>query len=124
MVFSSHIKPVTLSFRQPPEIVMTTLAVNPPLLAEMLIEPGISVVTKPLLSTVATAVLLDDQVSELKIAAEPSDMVPLTDSCCVLPVRTPVAGAIVNVVNTGAVTVNVAGLEVIPFSVAVIALVP
>lgn len=101
------------------------LEVMLPLLALMLLEPMLCIVAKPALSIVATGVLLDAQVSEPKVATEPSDNVPLAANCCVYPTITLADdGEIERVANTGAVTVNVALLEVKPFAEAVIVVLP
>jgi hypothetical protein len=55
--------------------------VNPLLLALMLVEPGETVVTRPVPLIVATAVLLEAQVVVPKVAAVPSVMMPLAVNC-------------------------------------------
>lgn len=70
--------------------------------------------------TVARDVLPDAQVSVPKVAAVPSVMMPLAVNCCVLPINTLGAvGVMEREANTGAVTVKVAVLEVMPLAVAV-----
>ncbi len=103
----------------------TEFELTPPLLAVILVEPLLTLVAKPVLFIVAAAGLLDVQVSAPKVAAVPSVNVPLAKNCCVFPTRTLVdAGVMVSVANTGAVTVKVELLEVMPFAEAVMVLVP
>jgi hypothetical protein len=94
-------------------------------LALMLVEPVASVVAKPELSIVATAVSLDVQVNVPKTAAVPSVKVPLAANCCVFhTVMLADVGVMESVTSSGAVTVNVVLLEVMPFAEAVMVVVP
>jgi hypothetical protein len=96
------------------------LDVMPPLLALMLVVPAVSTVANPIPLTVATAVLLDVQVSAPIVAAVPSvNVPPLAENCCVVP-RYALAddGVMESDASAGAVTVKVV-LAVTPFSDAV-----
>ena len=107
-------------------VITALLEVILPLVAVMLLIPAATAVTKPVLLTDATATeLLDDQVSVPRVAAVPSDCVPLAVNCCVLPTTMlAVVGLMASDANTGAVTVNVALLEVMPFIEAVSVVLP
>lgn len=97
----------------------------PPLLTVMLAEPMLTIVAKPVPFMVATAGLLDVQVNVPKIAAVPSVKVPLAVNCCLFPTITIAdEGVMESVANTGAVTVKVALLEVMPFAEAVTVVLP
>lgn len=96
-----------------------------PLPALMLLEPTLCIVAKPVLSIVATGVLLDAQVREPKVATEPSVSIPLALNCCVYPTITVAdVGVIESEANTGAVTDNVVLFDVMPFAEAVTVEVP
>lgn len=93
--------------------------------AVMVVLPNARLVAIPLVFSVATVVLLDVQVSVPRVAGVPSDKIPLAVNCCVFPIVTLAdEGVMVRVVNTGAVTVKVALLELTPFAEAVTVVLP
>ena len=103
----------------------TVFEVVLPTLALMLVEPMLTLVTKPVLSIVAADVVLEDQVSTPRVATVPSVMMPLAVNCCLYPTKTLAEiGVIESVASTGAVTVRVTLVEVIPFREAVMLVLP
>ncbi|OGS95718.1 MAG: hypothetical protein A3H31_08155 [Gallionellales bacterium RIFCSPLOWO2_02_FULL_57_47] len=96
----------------------------PPLFALILVEPIVSAVNNPVLSIVATAVLLDVQFKVPKVATVPSVRVPLAVNCSVFPNSMRAIGWVMeSVASTGAVTARVA-LEGMPLRDAVMVALP
>lgn len=106
-------------------VIATVLEVMVPLLALILDEPGVCVVSKPVLSIVATAVSLEDQLSPPNVAGVPSVKVPVAMNCWVVPkAKLADATEMANEASAGSVTFNNALLEVMPLNEAEMVVLP
>jgi hypothetical protein len=113
-----------------PVTVKTVLPLTEPRVAEIVVVPAPALVAKPAAEIVATAGLLDAQVTLLVMSCVlvwvPVKYVPVAVNCCVFGLATDgFAGATAIDCRTGAaVTVSVAAGEVTPCNVAVMFEVP
>src|ERR1700682_2499292 len=79
-----------------------------PRLAEMVTVPGATPLTRPVLSTVATAVLEEDHVTPAGEAfVDPSAYTAVAENCCWLPIRTVMEPGDTEILLRGAVGVTV-----------------
>ena len=102
-------------------VIAARLDATLPLLALILLEPALPPVATPVLLMVATAVLLDVQVSVPKVADVPSVKIPLAVNCFVPNTNVlTVAGVMESELSTGAVTVKVELLDEMTFAPTVV----
>src|SRR5207245_350076 len=89
---------------------MLALPLLPSLVAVIVVEPGDTAVTSPVALTVATAALLDVQVTVRPVKELPPASLRIVASCWVLPATTLAVAGLTDTVATGAGTVGTAAV--------------
>src|SRR5437660_5106896 len=104
--------------------VMAAVPLFPSLVALIVMEPGVTPLTRPLVLTVATAVLELDHVTVRPESGFPPASLGVPVSCTVWPAFTDAGGGVTSTAATGTLVVVTAELPLFPSLVAVIVAVP
>src|SRR5438128_1865202 len=104
--------------------VMAAVPLFPSLVALIVMEPGVTPLTRPLLLTVATAVLELDHVTVRPDSGFPPSSLGVPVSCTVWPACTEAEGGVTSTVATGTLVTVTDEVPLLPSLVAVIVAVP